>query len=294
MSRVSDIIMRLSKEYPHAVITLDFENPLQLLVATILSAQSTDERVNRITPALFKEYRTCKDFAEVDLQALQGFIKPLGLYKSKAAFIIGACQKIVENFHSTVPNSMEDLTTLPGVGRKTANVILSNAFGKEEGIIVDTHVNRLSRRLGLTSQENPQQVEKDLMRIVPRREWLHFSTLLIYHGRAICHAHNPECRSCVIRGLCPSRQDIQPVLPHEHEPPGRTSSSSSTAHKAFSTGLKSTLPCTTLHEFSSFCEFLERTSNMNLIFTLVFFDEVLSGSRWKLTVVSKNRSATLV
>lgn len=207
-SRVSQIIRLLSKQYPNAVITLNYKNPVQLLVTAILSAQSTDERVNQVTPELFKKYETCEDFAEADSKVLELYIKPIGLYENKASFIIKACQKIVNNYSGSVPDTMEELTTLPGVGRKTANVILSNAFGKQEGIIVDTHVNRLSRRLGLTTEKDPGKIEKDLMRVVPHEEWLHFANLLLYHGRAICHAQNPECASCVIRGLCPSRRDI--------------------------------------------------------------------------------------
>ncbi|MGC1119859.1 MAG: endonuclease III [Candidatus Methanofastidiosia archaeon] len=207
-SRVSQIIRLLSKEYPHAVITLNYQNPVQLLVAAVLSAQSTDERVNQITPGLFKKYRTCEDFAEADPKTLECYIKPIGLYKNKASFIIKACQKIVKSYHGNIPDTMEGLTALPGVGRKTANVILSNAFGRKEGIIVDTHVKRLSLRLGLTMEKDPEKVEKDLMRVVPHEEWLHVANLLLYHGRAICHAQNPECASCAIRALCPSRQYI--------------------------------------------------------------------------------------
>ncbi|MBU7019873.1 MAG: endonuclease III [Theionarchaea archaeon] len=214
VSRISQIIKLLSKEYPNAVITLDYQNPVQLLVATILSAQSTDEGVNRITPELFRKYKTCEDFAKADPQTLQHYIRPIGLYRNKAFFIINACSEIIKTHNGDVPDTMEALTALPGVGRKTANVILSNAFGKKEGIIVDTHVNRLSRRLGLTSKENPPEIEKDLMQIVPQDEWLHFANLLLYHGRARCHAQSPECASCVIQGLCPSRRDIQPVLSH--------------------------------------------------------------------------------
>jgi endonuclease-3 len=208
VSRVSQIIRLLSREYPHAVITLNYQDPVQLLVAVVLSAQSTDERVNHITPQLFKKYETCEDFAEADPKTLESYIKPIGLYRNKASFIIKACQKIVHTYSGSVPDTMEELTTLPGVGRKTANVILSNAFGKQEGIIVDTHVHRLSRRLGLTTEKDPGKIEKDLMDVVPHQEWLHFANLFLYHGRAICHAQNPQCASCAIRKLCPSRRDI--------------------------------------------------------------------------------------
>jgi endonuclease-3 len=207
MDRVSKIVDMLSEEYPHAVITLTFETPLQLLVAAVLSAQSTDEKVNQITPTLFKTYRTCSDFAHADPEELQEYIKPIGLYRNKAAFIVKACKKILKDYNGTVPDTLEDLTQLPGIARKTANVILSNAYNKLEGIIVDTHVKRLSKRLGLTTETDPVNIERDLMRIVPQKEWLHFANLLLYHGRAVCHARNPECQKCVIALLCPSRRE---------------------------------------------------------------------------------------
>lgn len=207
MKRVSKIIEFLSREYPHAVITLDFETPLQLLVAAILSAQSTDKKVNQVTPQLFSRYKTCDDFAAADSEELQHYITPIGLYRNKAAFIIKACKKIAEDHNGKVPSTMEELTALPGVARKTANVILSNAFGVSEGIVVDTHVKRLSGRLGLTTERTPVKIEQDLMRVVPQKEWLHFANLLLYHGRAVCHARNPECDMCVIREWCPSRRE---------------------------------------------------------------------------------------
>jgi endonuclease-3 len=203
MKKVLQIIELLEKEYPHATITLKFKTPLQLLVAAILSAQSTDEKVNQITPQLFERYRTCKDFASADPAELQKYVKPIGLYKNKTTFIMAACRKIVEEHNSKVPDTMKELTALPGVARKTANVILSNAFEKLEGIIVDTHTKRLSRRLGLTEEKTPVKIEEDLMKAVPQNEWLHFANLLLYHGRAICHARNPECTICVLRKLCP-------------------------------------------------------------------------------------------
>jgi endonuclease-3 len=208
MSTVQRIIELLSQEYPDASITLDYKTPVQLLVAVILSAQSTDIRVNQITPKLFKKYRTCQDFASADLKELQNHIKSVGLYKNKSKFIKNACKKIAEDYNGEVPDTMSKLTSLPGVARKTANVVLSNAFNKKEGIIVDTHVKRLSKRLGLTTEKAPETIEKELMKKVPQKEWLHFANLLLYHGRAICHARNPECSICVIRTLCPSREDI--------------------------------------------------------------------------------------
>lgn len=207
MKRVSAIVELLSEEYPHAVITLDFENPLQLFVAAILSAQSTDEKVNQVTPQLFSRYKTCEDFAAANLQELQHYIKPIGLYRTKSTFIAKACRKIIEDHNGTVPSTMEELTALPGVARKTANVILSNAFGVLEGIIVDTHVKRLSRRLGLTKETTPAKIEQDLVKIVPQKEWLHFANLLLYHGRAVCHARTPDCSKCVIGEWCPSRRE---------------------------------------------------------------------------------------
>ncbi len=200
------IIELLSKEYPNPVITLTYETPVQLLVAVVLSAQSTDQQVNHITPALFKRYKTCSDFAKADLKELQEYIKPVGLYKNKAAFIKNACRKIVKDYNGKVPSTMEDLVKLPGIARKTANVILSNAYNIQEGIIVDTHVKRLSTRLGLTTEKDPVKIEKDLMKIVPQKEWLRFANLLLYHGRAVCYARNPACNLCVLNELCPSRR----------------------------------------------------------------------------------------
>lgn len=205
MNKVLTIIELLSIEYPHAVITLKYETPLQLLVATMLSAQSTDEKVNQVTPFIFKKYKTCKDFAAADPTELQQYIKPIGLYRNKAQFIIKACEKIESDYQGKVPTTMKELTSLPGIARKTANVILSNAFDTLEGIIVDTHVERLSQRLGLTAEKYPVKIEKDLMKVVPKKEWLHFANLLLYHGRAVCHSQNPECTTCVLCELCPSR-----------------------------------------------------------------------------------------
>lgn len=206
MDRILTIMNALAREYPRAVITLKCETPLQLLISAILSAQSTDERVNQLTPHLFKKYRTCQDFAAADPAELEEYIRSVGLYRMKAHSIINACKKIVKDYNGEVPRTMEELLTLPGVGRKTANVILSNAFGKQEGIIVDTHVKRLSQRLGLTREEDPVKIEKDLTKIVPREEWLHFANLLLYHGRSVCRAHTPDCRKCVIKEVCPSRR----------------------------------------------------------------------------------------
>ena len=205
--RVLKIIELLSQEYPDAHITLDFHSPMQLLVAAILSAQSTDQKVNEITPALFSRYLTCEDFAAADPAELREIIKPIGLYKNKSTFIIEACKRIMELHGGRVPDTMEDLVALPGVARKTANVILPNAFGHLEGIIVDTHVKRISRRLGLTAEKTPVKIEQDLMGVVPQEEWLHFANLLLFHGRVVCQARIPHCKTCVIKSLCPSRRE---------------------------------------------------------------------------------------
>jgi endonuclease-3 len=206
-NRVARIIELLSAEYPDAHITLQYETPVHLLVATILSAQSTDQQVNQITPHMFTRYRTCEDFAHADPAELQEIISPLGLYRNKSTFIIKACQKIMESHGGKVPRTMDELVGLPGVARKTANVVLSNAFGKREGIIVDTHVKRLSHRLGLSIEKTPEKIEQDLMNRVPRKEWLHFANLLLFHGRAVCKARTPRCKTCVIKLLCPSRRE---------------------------------------------------------------------------------------
>jgi endonuclease-3 len=205
--RIDKIIELLSLEYPDAGITLKYDTPVHLLVATILSAQSTDQKVNQVTPLLFDRYPTCRDFARADPAELQEIIGPLGLYRNKSIFIIEACKKIVESHGGTVPRTMDELMDLPGVARKTANVILSNAFNTQEGIIVDTHVKRLSHRLGLSAEKTPEKIEQDLMNHVPQKEWLHFANLLLFHGRAVCKARTPRCKTCVIKLLCPSRRE---------------------------------------------------------------------------------------
>lgn len=202
--QVTAIIAELQRLYPDAKISLNFSNPLELLVATQLSAQSTDERVNRVTADLFKKYRGVEDYATVSQEELEQYIRSTGFYHSKAKNIRAAAQRIMTNYGGEVPRTMEDLVTLPGVGRKTANVVLGNAFGIVEGIVVDTHVGRLARRFGWTTNEDPVQVEQDLMRIVPFKDWLHLPHLLIYHGRAICRARKPLCVQCTLVYLCPS------------------------------------------------------------------------------------------
>lgn len=202
--QVTAIIAGLRHLYPDAKTSLNFSNPLELLIATMLSAQSTDERVNRVTAELFKKYRRVEDYATVSQEELEQDIQSTGFYHSKAKNIRAAAQRIMANYGGEVPRRMEDLITLPGVGRKTANVVLGNAFGIVEGIVVDTHVGRLARRFGWTSNEDPVKVEQELMRIIPRKDWLDLSHMLIYHGRAICLARKPLCAQCALVHLCPS------------------------------------------------------------------------------------------
>jgi len=202
--KVVEIIDLLEKVHPDAKLALKWSTPLELLVATILSAQCTDERVNKVTEHLFKKYRTAEDYANADLEEFEQDIRSISFYRSKARNIKKACQVLVEKYNSEVPKTMEDLLSLPGVARKTANVVLSNAYGILEGIIVDTHVRRVSRRLGLTEETDSYKVEKDLMKIVPREKWLKFADLLIFHGRRICKAKNPKCDECVLNKICPS------------------------------------------------------------------------------------------
>ncbi len=199
--RVKAIIMRLSKEIPDSKIALKFSNPLALLIATILSAQCTDIKVNQVTFDLFKKYRSAKGYAESDLTKLEEEIRPTGFYRNKAKSIQKCCQELVKRFGGEVPKTLENLVTLPGVGRKTANVILGNAFGIP-GIVVDTHVHRVSRRIGLTKNDDPVKIEFDLMEIVPKEEWIHFSNLLVWHGRKTCIAKKPLCGACAIRKWC--------------------------------------------------------------------------------------------
>lgn len=200
-----EIIRRLKKEYPEPKTALHFKTPFDLLVATILSAQATDVLVNKVTESLFRKYKTVKDYADVSLEALQKDVSSINFYKTKARNIQAAAKIIVEKFNSKVPKSMEELVTLPGVARKTANIILSNAYGINEGIAVDTHVKRLAYRLGLTRNEDPVKVEKDLIELTPKEEWANLSHLLIYHGRKICQAKTPKHQECVLYNICPSR-----------------------------------------------------------------------------------------
>jgi len=202
--RAKRLIKTWPQVYPNAHCELDFRNPLELLVATILSAQSTDKRVNMVTPALFKKYRTAKDYAAAPQAELQNAIKSTGFYRNKAKSIRGAMRAIVEKHGGKVPETMEELYALPGVGRKTANVVLGNAFHKNEGIVVDTHVIRLSQRLGLTKHKDPVKIELDLMKLVPREHWTDWSHWLIWHGRRRCFARKPDCGQCEVFRLCPT------------------------------------------------------------------------------------------
>ncbi|MDD5218059.1 MAG: endonuclease III [Candidatus Omnitrophica bacterium] len=201
--RVLKITTALKKAYPGAKCALSFSNPLELLVATILSAQCTDKRVNLVTPALFKRYRTARDYAGADPGAFAEAIRSAGFYQSKTKSILGAAKEIVNRFGGKVPDRLEDLVTLPGVGRKTANVVLGNAFGVP-GLAVDTHMIRVNRRLGLTRHTDAVKIEQDLMALVPRKEWTEYSHLIISHGRNRCFARRPDCPGCEIQKLCPS------------------------------------------------------------------------------------------
>ena len=199
--RVKEIIKILTKVIPDSTIALTFSSPLELLIATILSAQCTDVRVNEVTATLFKKYRSAKDYAQADPSELEQDIRPTGFYRNKAKSIQKCCQALVGRFRGEVPKTLEEMVTLPGVGRKTANVILGNAFGIP-GIVVDTHVHRVSQRIGLTKKDDAVKIEFDLMEVVPKEEWTHFSNLLIWHGRKTCAARKPLCDSCAIRKLC--------------------------------------------------------------------------------------------
>ncbi len=202
--RVLEILRRLHAEYPDAHTSLDHRNAYELLTATILSAQCTDERVNQVTPALFRRYPAPADLAAAKTEELEELIRPTGFYRNKAKSLLGMAGALVERHGGEVPAAMAELVTLPGVGRKTANVVLGNAFGIDEGVVVDTHVRRVSGRLALTKHDDPEKIEQDLMQIVPRSEWTQLPHLFIYHGRAVCKAPTPRCEICVLNDLCPS------------------------------------------------------------------------------------------
>ena len=202
--RAPEIVRLLSKAYPDARVALRFSNPLEMLFATILSAQTTDERVNQVTETLFRKYHTPEDYLRVSESELAADIKPTGFFNQKTRSLRGAAQRIVDAYGGKVPNTMEDLVTLPGVARKTANIVLGNAFGMVEGIAVDTHVRRVSQRLGFTTEHEPDKIERDLMAVIPRDRWFDFTYVLIDHGRTVCVARTPKCEICPVNHLCPA------------------------------------------------------------------------------------------
>ena len=205
--RTLEILVILKRLYPNATCSLNYETPVQLLVATILSAQCTDERVNKVTPELFRRFPDAAALAYADREILESLVHSTGFYRNKAKNIQGACRKIVEEFQGEVPQQMELLLTLPGVARKTANVVLAHAFGILQGVTVDTHVRRLSQRLGLSVETDPVKIERDLMKLVPQADWENFSISIIYHGRAVCNARTPNCPACSLSHLCPSKKE---------------------------------------------------------------------------------------
>jgi endonuclease III len=217
--RLQQIINRLAAAYPEAHCELNFENPLQLLIATILSAQCSDKQVNRVTARLFQKYRTAEEFARAQISELENDLKALGLFRNKARHVQSCCRQLAELHGGEVPNTMQQLLRLAGVGRKTANVVLGNAFGLEEGIVVDTHVMRLSRRFRLAGETNPEKIEQQLQSLVPRQFWTLFSHWLIWHGRRRCFARSPDCPHCEVQEYCPSALLAPPAI---KQPAGKT------------------------------------------------------------------------
>lgn len=222
------ILEKLKELYPEAPCSLDYENPLQLLIATMLSAQCTDARVNIVTPALFKRFPTVTSYAEADVSEIETYVKSTGFYRNKAKNIRAACEKIILDFDGEVPQSMETLTSLPGVARKTANVVLAHAFGINAGVTVDTHVKRITQRLGLTKHDTPVKIEQDLMKLLPQPDWENWSIRLVYHGRAVCDARKPACERCQLIEWCPSgpkllkaRAATAPRKLHKSNVPGK-------------------------------------------------------------------------
>ncbi|HSM81019.1 MAG TPA: endonuclease III [Nodosilinea sp.] len=211
--RALEVLIRLKRLYPEAPCSLDFENPLQLMIATMLAAQCTDERVNLVTPALFAAYRDVYAFAEADVADLEQLVKSTGFYRNKAKNIRAACQRIVTEYNGEVPPRMADLVTLPGVARKTANVVLAHGFGINGGVTVDTHVKRITNLLGLTKHADPVKIERDLMKLLPQPDWENWSIRLVYHGRAVCNARNPNCGICGLADLCPSAKSLPAMNP---------------------------------------------------------------------------------
>lgn len=216
-ARVRQIIRTLKRTYPEARCALNHANALELLIATILSAQCTDERVNLVTAELFRKYTSCEDYLRVPSSELERDIHSTGFFRNKAKAIQGACRLILERYGSQVPNDMETLLLLPGVARKTANVVLGNWYGVASGVVVDTHVGRLSTRLGFSAHKQPEKIERDLMELVPKKDWVEFSHLLIAHGRRICQARKPLCGECVVEKPCPSSFLKTGIVPLEND-----------------------------------------------------------------------------
>ena len=210
--RTKKIIKILRKEYPKAHTQLKHKTPFQLLISTMLAAQCTDKRVNKITPSLFKKYKGPLGFSRAKQKILEKDIRSTGFFRNKAKNIIGTSKKIIKDFNKKVPRSMNELISLPGVARKTSNIVLSASFNKAEGIAVDTHVKRLSGRLGLTKEKDPNKIEKDLVKVVPHKDWIDFNFILVDHGRAVCNARRPLCLGCVLKRLCPSVKTFYPKV----------------------------------------------------------------------------------
>ena len=204
--RALEILIRLKRLYPNAPCTLDYATPMQLMVATILSAQCTDERVNRVTPALFQRFPDAESMAQAEVAEIETLVRSTGFYRNKAKNIQAACHMIVTDYGGVVPKTMAELLRLPGVARKTANVVAAHAYGINLGVTVDTHVRRLTKRLGLTKYEEPVKIERDLIKLLPQPDWENWSIRLIYHGRAVCMARNPQCDRCALADLCPAAQ----------------------------------------------------------------------------------------
>ena len=217
--RVARIVARLEAAYPDSRCSLDHESPLQLVAATVLSAQTTDAAVNRVTPALFARFRTAADFAEASQEEMEGYLKSLNFFRNKSRALIGLGRALAERFGGEVPQRMEDLTTLPGVGRKTANVVLGVGFGIAEGVVVDTHVKRIAARLGLTKEEDPEKIERELIPLLPPEKRVHFTHLVIDHGRATCTARRPFCERCVVNDLCPTAPAVYREAPRGEAAP---------------------------------------------------------------------------
>jgi len=210
-NRARRVLLTLKKAYPGAKIALRFYDPLELLVSTILSAQCTDKRVNIVTESLFKKYKKVEDYAKANVKTFEKEIRSTGFYKNKAKNIIAASQKIIKEFRGKVPDDMEGLLTLPGVARKTANIVLANGYGRIEGIAVDTHVKRLSQRLGFTRNRDPVKIEQDLMKLFPKKDWFFINYVLIEHGRKVCDARKPLCPQCAVANACPSKKQFYPA-----------------------------------------------------------------------------------